>query len=115
MSSVTITDFTRFPGPRFRSEGPHSGEEFRDRFLAPLFAEAQSKGERLTVILDGVTFGYPTSFLEEAFGGLARRVGDPQEVLRVLDLHSEEEPGLVEEIRRYIQSALQTSVQRATS
>lgn len=61
------TDFSRSPGGRYREDGESSGEQFRDDFLIPALRD----NERVTVILDD-TDGYPSSFLEEAFGGLIR-------------------------------------------
>lgn len=63
------TDFSRTPGGRYRSDGPASGEEFREDILIP----ALSHGDTVTIDLDGAR-GYPSSFLEEAFGGLVRRL-----------------------------------------
>jgi hypothetical protein len=60
-------DFSRFPSGRFRSDGPHSGEAFREDFLVPRLKDSAG----LLVNLDGVA-GLPSSFLEEAFGGLVR-------------------------------------------
>ncbi|QFI77402.1 DUF4325 domain-containing protein [Bradyrhizobium betae] len=60
-------DFSRFPSGRFRSDGPNSGEAFREDHLAPKL----KSGAQLVVNLDGVA-GLPSSFLEEAFGGLVR-------------------------------------------
>ena len=60
-------DFSEFPAGRFRTDGPYSGERFRDDVLAP----ALRRAERIVVALDG-TMGYGSSFLEEAFGGLLR-------------------------------------------
>jgi hypothetical protein len=60
------SDFSPTPGGRFRKMGPKSGEEFRD-----LLASHLAKNEPVVVVLDGVE-GYGSSFLEEAFGGLAR-------------------------------------------
>lgn len=59
-------DFTQFPGGRYRTHGPGSGQEFREDRLAP----AMNSGF-VEVELSGV-YGYPASFLEEAFGGLIR-------------------------------------------
>ena len=53
--------------------------------------------------LDGVV-GYATSFLEEAFGGLAR-IYDPKDVLRTIELVCTDEPSLVEEVKHYIEDA----------
>jgi hypothetical protein len=57
-------DFSKVPVGRFRTDGPDSGQRFREDFLVP----SLKKGD-VVVILDG-TEGYPSSFIEEAFGGL---------------------------------------------
>ncbi|TXM65790.1 STAS-like domain-containing protein [Methylobacterium sp. WL120] len=64
-------EFTRYPGPRYRKDGPYSGEEFREVLLEPRLKQAIYSHEKLEVILDKVS-GYGSSFLEEAFGGLVR-------------------------------------------
>lgn len=61
------SDFSRFPGGRYVSDGPNSGELFRTTLLAP----ALKANSNVTVVLDDVV-GLPASFLEEAFGGLIR-------------------------------------------
>lgn len=98
-------DFSETLGARYISEGPFSGEEFRDTILIPKYEEAIAKDEKLIIELDG-GYGYPTSFLEEAFGGLARQF-NPEEVLNTLYFISDDEPSLIEEIKRYISSANQ--------
>lgn len=95
-------DFAVTPGGRMRSEGDHSGEEFRETFLEPRFEAARRDGTTLCVDLDGV-LGYPTSFLEEAFGGLARRHGSDA-VLDTLTFVSEDEPSLIDDVRYYIRN-----------
>ena len=65
-------EFTDTPGPRYRKQGKFSGEEFRELFLEPLFKQYMLSGTKIEIDLDGV-YGYPTSFLEEAFGGLVRK------------------------------------------
>jgi STAS-like domain of unknown function (DUF4325) len=64
-------DFSPFLGGRYRQDGPWSGEQFRDDFLVPRFDAARDHNDKLVVVLDGVA-GVPSSFLEEAFGGLLR-------------------------------------------
>lgn len=64
-------DFSRTPGGRLISDGPDSGQLFRERKLVPALQKALETGERVIVILDGPR-GYLSSFLEEAFGGLVR-------------------------------------------
>lgn len=101
MISIKISkDFSEIPGPRLICEGEHSGEEFREKMLIPKYQEAIQKGEKLIIDLDG-GYGFPTSFLEESFGGLAR-VFDPNEVTSTLDFISNDEPSLIEEINEYI-------------
>lgn len=103
MTEIDIArQFSKAPGGRFRDDGKASGQEFRESFLEPLFADATGQ-DKIRVILDG-SYGYPTSFLEEAFGGLARKFGAAR-VLARLDFISTEEPLLIDEIRSYIQTA----------
>ncbi|MFC7047976.1 STAS-like domain-containing protein [Emcibacter nanhaiensis] len=70
-------DFSIAPGGRLRSDGPDSGEEFREDLLEPLVQEY----EKLKIDLDGVE-GYGSSFLEEAFGGLVRANILPYETIK---------------------------------
>ena len=107
MITLNVAEFTRLPGPRYRNKGPGSGEEFREEHLRPAFERARKTDDRIVVQLDGVKYGYPTSFLEEAFGGLAREFGI--EVVReTLSFESHVEPMLDEEIRYYIDHAKDT-------
>jgi hypothetical protein len=92
-------DFSIYPGPRKRNDGPYSGEQFREIFLEPLF-ETNSL-EIIIIDLDGVE-GYSTTFLEEVFGGLARKFGKFI-VLKRLEFISKDEPLLVQEIINYIE------------
>lgn len=96
-------DYTKTPGGRHAKEGRFSGEDFRQSILYPAFAESLEKGYKLTVDLDG-GFGYGSSFLEEAFGGLARMTHD-QRILNICII-SDEEPRLVDDIRKYMEDAL---------
>lgn len=67
--------FSVYPSGRLRKTGPASGEAFRDDFLIKLLEDT----EPVEIDLDG-TSGYPSSFLDEAFGGLVRN-GYPRERL----------------------------------
>ena len=100
--TVRVADYTTLPGPRYRCQGGGSGEQFREQRLRPAFDAARAAGETLTVELDGVQYGYPTCFLEEAFGGLARQVGAAA-ALETLRPVSRAEPMLTTEIRQYIE------------
>lgn len=103
-------DFSGTPGPRYIWEGPDSGELFRTTVLYPALKEAQRKGVELIINLDG-TAGYGTSFLEESFGGLARKDDtnpDPFNEKFILDniqIISNEEEYWIDIIKGYIQEA----------
>lgn len=100
-------DFSETLGARYRREGLYSGEEFRESILIPKFKEAIKNNEDLMIDLDG-GYGYPTSFLEEAFGGLARKFKDRCKsnlMLKTLKFKSDDEPSLIDEIEKYILDA----------
>ena len=63
----------------------------------------RENNDQLTVILDG-GYGYATSFLEEAFGGLAREMRNSK--IKDIIIISEEEPQLISKIQQYITDAL---------
>ena len=80
-------DFSRYLGGRYRADGPWSGQQFRDDMLVGRFDEARAQGAKLVIVLDGVA-AVPSSFLEEAFGGLLRiredlSLGDVESTLEV--------------------------------
>jgi hypothetical protein len=93
-------DYSDTPGGRFIKEGPFSGEDFRETLLLPKYILAIDNNETLIVNMDGC-FGYPSSFIDEAFGGLAKIYGS-SEVLKHIDIISNDEPGLVEKIKKSI-------------
>lgn len=97
------TEFSNTPGGRYIKEGPHSGEEFRNKLLEPKYNEAKENREKILVDLDDC-YGYPISFLEEAFGGLARKY-PKDNVSDIIDIKSEDQPSLIERIRQYIKEA----------
>lgn len=89
--------FTRFPAGRFYSDGPWSGERFREELLVP----ALKTSEIIEIELDGVA-GYGSSFLDEAFGGLVRsHLLAPVDADKRIKLHSSDE-SLVNEIKSYM-------------
>jgi hypothetical protein len=96
-------DFTDAPGGRFIKDGPFSGEDFRERILIPKYDEALNSNDRILIDLDGC-FGFPSSFLDEAFGGLARKKNN-KDVLSIFEFKSEDEPSLINVIKKYVQEA----------
>lgn len=101
---ITIAkDFSETPGPRSRGEGDFSGEDFLDTILLPAYERAVAEDGSVLIDLDG-TEGYATSFLESTFGGLARKF-PTEEVLSRITFKSDDEPSLVDEIRKYVREA----------
>ena len=100
-------EYTKMPGGRTILEGEYSGEEFREKLLKPAYLETCRIGDNLTVVLDG-GYGYATSFLEEAFGGLVRCIDDKKLLKGIerIKIVSEEEPAWVDKVSLYISDAL---------
>ena len=96
-------DFSRTPGPRKIVEGEFSGEAFLAGHLRPKYIEARQRRIKLLIDLDGAA-GYATSFLDGAFGGLAREF-PPAEVIETLTFKCEDEPDLPNEIKQFITDA----------
>ena len=96
-------DFSQTPGARYRTDGPKSGEEFRESILEKYFTQ-EFEGFTIEVDLDGVK-GYTTSFLEEAFGGLVRKFGKKivEERLRIISIQKKYRDKAIE----YINNASQ--------
>ena len=102
MNRIRVMDKLKTPpGPRYKKQGPGSGEEFRDKFLVVEFDKSVNSGKILIVDMDGAPFGYPTSFLEETFGGLSRLRGT-KTVQKHIKIECTSEPMLAQEIAHYI-------------
>ncbi len=100
MKTIYIKDFSKFPGPRFSELGDFSGEDFRDNHLIPALEK-----DDVEVNLDGV-FGYGSSFLEEAFGGLVRKKVDTRRVLNLKENLVCNDKSIISEVKFYIDEAL---------
>ena len=98
-------EYTRKPGPREKKLGDHSGEDFRETVLSNLVNECIENNEQLEIDLDGV-YGYPNSFLEEAFGGLVRiHKVSKETLLKTLILKCTEDSTTIPKIIKYIEEA----------
>lgn len=101
MVKISIAnDYTRTPGSRYIYEGPFSGEDFREQLLYPKYLEAIQGGDGMEVDLDGC-YGYATSFLEEAFGGLVRKT-KKKGLLDFIKVKSEDDVTLIALIQKYV-------------
>lgn len=94
------SDFSKTPGGRLKIEGPYSGEEFRSELLKPKYIQAIKNNQKLIIDLDDC-YGFPTLFIEEAFGGLVRELKD-KNILKNMDIICQDEPGLIEDIKKYV-------------
>lgn len=101
MKIIYIKEFSKYPGPRYESLGENSGEKFRDSFLIP----AMMENDAISVDFDGV-FGYGSSFLEEAFGGLVRKGVDRNKVEALKKNLKSKDAALLSEVVSYINDAL---------
>lgn len=68
------TEFTEYPGPRYKYQGEYSGEKFFEEVLDGQMQDAIDKDVKLEIDLDG-TAGYASSFLDEAVGNLVKKYG----------------------------------------
>jgi frataxin-like iron-binding protein CyaY len=90
-------DFSAFPSGRLEADGPASGQLFRVKHLVP----ALQNNRQVRIELDD-TVGYPSSWLDEVFGGLIRNHGFTQaQVFRRLELVTKDF-ALLEEICGYV-------------
>lgn len=100
---LVISDFSETPSGRYRSDGPCSGEVFREEVLIPALEKLAEK-EILSIKIDGVE-GYGSSFLEEAFGGVVRKkIKNTEELLALIKFEYDDKYFEVfeEKIRSYI-------------
>lgn len=95
------TDFSAEPAGRYRSDGPASGEQFREEQLAP----ALQGEDRVCVDLDDLE-GFGSSFLEESFGGLVRLGYFSAEQLHQKLVLKCSDDAVIEEIWSYIDDAV---------
>lgn len=101
MKTIYIKDFSKYPGPRYETLGENSGEKFRDSFLIPAITE----NDEVCIDFDGV-FGYGSSFLEEAFGGLVRSGISINKIEMIKKNLKSKDPSIVSEVISYINDAL---------
>ena len=96
------TDFTVFPGARYRSDGKFSGQEFYENLLLPKFKEVWVDDEKfLKIDFDG-TFPYASSFISEVFTRLVREFSDKDKIKSKLIFKSDNEPLLINSIMKII-------------
>ncbi|MDE7431256.1 MAG: STAS-like domain-containing protein [Lachnospiraceae bacterium] len=93
-------NYGKILGGRWRRLGPKSGEDFYESVLEPAFKKAKENNDSLKFMLDGTT-GYPSSFLDQSFGELARNYG-VDEVRKVVTFETKVFQWVVDYINRQI-------------
>lgn len=58
---IYLKDFTKYPGGRYKTDGPYSGEHFKEYILTYL-----NEYDNIVINLDGV-MGLPSSFIDGCF------------------------------------------------
>ncbi|MGJ8674040.1 STAS-like domain-containing protein [Rubritalea sp.] len=71
VKKLKISNFSKYPGGRIPSEGPFSGEEYREKFFEP----ALNTSDVVEVNMCGLSILLP-SFVDEAFGPACARLGE---------------------------------------
>ena len=104
---IRFAEFSQYPGGSLRTQGDHSGQEFREEHLTPALRRAVVEGGKVIVNLDG-TMGLSTAFSREAFGGLVAKDGFTADQLRKVLIIGGNEPSsrvYIDEAWAYIKSA----------
>lgn len=97
-------DFTDRPFGRYREDGNHSAQAFREDWLVPALRDH----DHVTVDLSGTNF-YGSSFLEEVFGGLIRANFTKDQLDKKLTVLHDKLPSVVAEVKEYIMEAAKNS------
>lgn len=100
--TIKVAEWTKTPGPRNTEQGHFSAELFWQQRLGEAAERVFSSGGTLTIDLDGVA-GYGASFLEETFGGLARKYGT-DEVTKHLKIVCTEDRYTLEDAWGYVRN-----------
>ncbi len=98
-------DFSPNPFGRYPSDGPNSGERFREEKLKKALTECKQQKQVLEVYLDDVPIGLGSSFLDESFAGLILKRYFSVDDLKKLLVIRTSDPSYNEEIWAYIEEA----------
>lgn len=99
-----VLEYTDLPGGRYIRQGSHSGEDFRENLLKSKYEYCLANNEKLIINFDG-GYGYASSFLEEAFGGMVRQGYDAKDMIKRIVFVTEDEPELEKRCIKYIKEA----------
>ncbi|BCV49593.1 hypothetical protein TUM17382_22860 [Shewanella algae] len=97
-------DFSPNPFGRYKSDGPNSGERFRELLVSKL-NQCQQEHDVLQVYIDDVNIGIGSSFLDESFAGLVFKGYFSYNQLKYLLKIITEDTSYSDEIWSYIKEA----------
>jgi len=103
VKKIKVSKFSNTPkGRKHPDDGDYTGQLFRETYLEPIFYDY----DKIVIDLDDL-YGCPSSFREEAFGGLVRILNvNPQVVLDKLEFIATNRPPLIDIIKKDILHAL---------
>jgi hypothetical protein len=96
-----IKEYTKYPGGRFERLGDYSGEDFRENVLRKIL----ESGKTVDIDATGVITSFSPSFLDEAFGQLAKEYGIEVFTAKI-KLHSKDNPDLSDKMMYYANRAV---------
>lgn len=96
-----VEKYTKFPGGRFERLGPYSGEDFREKVLRNIF----ESGKSIEIDATGVVTSFSPSFLDEAFGSLAKEYG-LEKFRNTVKIFSADNEKLAEKMMYYVERAV---------
>lgn len=97
------TEFSDCPGSRYTTDGNNSAEEFRDKILIPKYLECVKCNEKLIIDFDNC-YGFSIPFLEEAFGGMSRKL-PRYNILSNIEIISEDDVTIEKIVIKFIKDA----------
>lgn len=90
-------EFSKKPGPRYRSLGQFSGEEFREDVLRDLL----NRYDFIEIDGSGIDTSFTPSFLSEAFAPLSREMGGFENLSKRVRLFSKKNPNLEQKFKDF--------------
>lgn len=95
--NIKVSDWTRYPGGRFKEDGDFSGQEFREVYLE----NAVQNGDSFIIDFNGIfTAGW--SFLDEALGYYVSEMGVGNFRKRFVII-ADDDPDILEEMEAIIE------------
>lgn len=91
--TIYLKNFSRYPSGRYRQDGDFSGEQYREEILEPLVQLHRT----ITVDMSSV-FAVAGSFLDEAFGPFANKMGE-EKFWQTFNIVVEDDPDLIDELK----------------